>query len=712
MSLFRPTFALFLLSGATAFFLGKEGVIIPKSVNDSQDPPPSLGVTAVYYTDSKCTNPSGPPIDVKTYCNESYVFPTGPAYTVGECLYGDLAQKSCNASKCVYTCNGPTPDGCLTALSNPTNPPKNSGCYLVPADVCISSPIWDGGSIQFTLTCDSDGPPAPPAPKPTPFELEWTGATVQVYTDPYCEYQAKEFQVKGNCTTQESLPPQPAPLYWQAGYLTGKQADIYCEEDACVVACAAMSQNGCNNVANAPQGPFNAKDEGGCGVLTINTCSLLRAATPSLPALYGRVLATGKPTPPDYPPHPNPVPPMVFIGGLTTSLIQYKLDDATPIPFTKCATSTNGEWKTLWPSPTKPEEDNAFVCQIANLEVSLDEDKNQYVPRRKGLQTRLIDIGGFNGMPMFSGLIPEYERAGWRINETLFGVPYDWRIPTNSQNGPGEFFENMKNVVEMAYNKNNNQKVTIVAPSLGPQYILGFLHRMTQEWKDKYVDWYIMISPVNSGSPEALIAYVSGSPEDAGATESLIARILGEEFARSVPVLSWLFPRAGNNSYTYGQSDPLIITPTKNYTASDYVELFKDMRQSEEQVDSLKFNVEEPDLHDYEFPGVNIYITYGYNITTLCRAYYNTSLTKYPQLPVKYDNCDGDGIVPVRSSERFYEWASNATSSGKKVLYKAYLNQPHAACITPTFPGDDGQCFYDFLGLILNGTTPAGAKKL
>ena len=38
-----------------------------------------------------------------------------------------------------------------------------------------------------------------------------------------------------------------------------------------------------------------------------------------------------------------------------------------------------------------------------------------------------------------------------------------------------------------------------MSASFGPQFALGFLHRMTQAWKDQYISWFIAASPVFSG---------------------------------------------------------------------------------------------------------------------------------------------------------------------------------------------------------------------
>lgn len=70
-------------------------------------------------------------------------------------------------------------------------------------------------------------------------------------------------------------------------------------------------------------------------------------------------------------------------------------------------------------------------CYMANMAVTLDinaTSERSFVGRR-GLQTRTADWGGFTGFTGFDGVVPHFESFGWVVNKTLFGVPYDWRVP-------------------------------------------------------------------------------------------------------------------------------------------------------------------------------------------------------------------------------------------------------------------------------------------
>lgn len=86
-----------------------------------------------------------------------------------------------------------------------------------------------------------------------------------------------------------------------------------------------------------------------------------------------------------------------------------------------------------------------------------------------------------------------FELAGWVIGESLFSVPYDWRLPAFAQSD--EFFSNFTTLVERAYTSNGNRKVVLMGASFGPQFVLSFLHRQSQAWKDQYIEvWKVLLS--------------------------------------------------------------------------------------------------------------------------------------------------------------------------------------------------------------------------
>ena len=82
----------------------------------------------------------------------------------------------------------------------------------------------------------------------------------------------------------------------------------------------------------------------------------------------------------------------------------------------------------------------------------------------------------------------------------------------------------------------------------------------------------------------------------------------------------------------------------------------------------------------------------------------NATIT--PPLPVVVRNMSetGDTLVPLRSSLRSqYAWPAAQQAAGKKLIHKGYEGQQHALCCIP----QGGQCFYDVISLLKNGTFPA-----
>eukprot|EP00040_Diaphanoeca_grandis_P027588 m.157268 g.157268 ORF g.157268 m.157268 type:complete len:799 (+) comp31047_c0_seq1:151-2547(+) len=205
---------------------------------------------------------------------------------------------------------------------------------------------------------------------------------------------------------------------------------------------------------------------------------------------------------------PRPTNPLVVIPGLTSSAIYVKFENSKPPAYAFFCNKTSDGWQPIWPIPQDLTSHPAqFVCWSVNSQFTFDNATQTIKPLRAGGQSKVIDFGGFEGIPGFGNEGPVYEIAGWELGKTLFAAPFDWRLPSIAQQS---FFSDLKLLVERASATNNGQKVTLWAYSYGPQYTLSFLHRMTQQWKDQYIHWFVGSSPVFGGSPDSLIAYAGG----------------------------------------------------------------------------------------------------------------------------------------------------------------------------------------------------------
>jgi len=205
--------------------------------------------------------------------------------------------------------------------------------------------------------------------------------------------------------------------------------------------------------------------------------------------------------------------PLVYTPGLTASFLNGAWKDLK-------GCKDQAEATPLWPLDNAAAALKHPLCYLEVMGLGLDNSTSPpSFKSKKGVNVTTEDFGGLQGLtfgPFLSGFLP---LLGWREGENAFGMTFDWRytalgleeyyteskvhFPTyhfllvrdpkvNSFFGP----LHVKALIEDVYAKCNNTRVTIISPSYGPQVTLGFLTRMTQTWKDKYVSLFVALSPV------------------------------------------------------------------------------------------------------------------------------------------------------------------------------------------------------------------------
>ena len=88
---------------------------------------------------------------------------------------------------------------------------------------------------------------------------------------------------------------------------------------------------------------------------------------------------------------------------------------------------------------------------------------------------------------------------------------YLMKFSLDEQDG---YFNELKVLVEETYTMNHKGKVTFIAHSLGNMYLLYFLNRQTQQWKDKYVASFISMGGPWAGAVKALKVVATGDDMD------------------------------------------------------------------------------------------------------------------------------------------------------------------------------------------------------
>jgi len=195
----------------------------------------------------------------------------------------------------------------------------------------------------------------------------------------------------------------------------------------------------------------------------------------------------------------NP-PPVILFPGLGGSGIQARLHK-TSVPLFYCFKTWDwfGLWVQLYQGILSQ------PCWLENLSITYYPNNNTYGDE-KGIDTRPYDFGGLNGVnkldhfddPLgltdyYQHIITELEKVGFEAGKTIFGAPYDWRLPAdflyNSDiNLDGKtFHQDLEDLVELAYTKSGFQKVNFVTHSMGGPTSLFFLNRQSTEWKQKYL---------------------------------------------------------------------------------------------------------------------------------------------------------------------------------------------------------------------------------
>jgi len=181
---------------------------------------------------------------------------------------------------------------------------------------------------------------------------------------------------------------------------------------------------------------------------------------------------------------------------------------------------------------------------------------------------RYLDPGifGKHFFPNLVYLFDHFAKRGYKIKESMFGAPFDWRLNPVAID---DYFPQLKNLIEEAYRKGGNQKVALYTLSAGSMALHTFFTKIvSKEWKEKYISRILIHGPSLPGGIDTLETLWQGKisfmPEKYD-TQSI------RDFALSLPTLHAHLL----NHHIYGD-DPIVIGPQgEQYTAKDLPELLK-----------------------------------------------------------------------------------------------------------------------------------------
>lgn len=362
--------------------------------------------------------------------------------------------------------------------------------------------------------------------------------------------------------------------------------------------------------------------------------------------------------------------PVVIVPGTAGSQLDAKLDKPSVKHF-YC--EKKSDWFTLWLSVTNLIPP-AINCWVDNILLLWDPSTKLY-SNNVGVTTRTPGWGTTEAMEYldpklkvgqsdyFYDLVQAMVGAGGVRNVSIRGSPYDFRrAPSSAYDGQWQSM--MVALVEETYSLNNDTKVTLLSHSMGCLYSLWFLNQQPVAWKDKYIKQWIPTSGVFGGAGSGIKQLVSGDAEMVPGVSSLTVR--GEQRSYESSMILAPTPQVWDDF-------PLVRTPTKNYTASDYEALFAGAKfEHGFERWTLLANL----TSNLDHPEVNVVHMYGTGVDTPTAFSYKVD-GQFDDSPTVI-NGDGDGTVPLASLESVSKWSSNAKYTFKSVTY---TGQNHAGVV-------------------------------
>ena len=210
------------------------------------------------------------------------------------------------------------------------------------------------------------------------------------------------------------------------------------------------------------------------------------------------------------------------------------------------------------------------------------------------------------------------------------------------------YYDRLKQLVEDMYENNGQQGVTIMGHSMGgpvAHYFLTNFPPVTQEWKDKYVHAFVPIASSWGGSNQALQLQISGINFHGLNIPTLMVPVTS-----TFGSIAWMLP----STHVWGDTT-IVYTPTRNYTANDFQQLFSDVGYENgydmyESVSLLSGN--------FPAPNVNTYCFTSNGTETPERFIYDEDFVGSDPLKMEPTIIfgDGDGTVNGRSNDVCLQW--------------------------------------------------------
>lgn len=394
--------------------------------------------------------------------------------------------------------------------------------------------------------------------------------------------------------------------------------------------------------------------------------------------------------------------PIILLPGVYGTNLHATYENTTKVP-SYCPKEMNDEL--LWVNP-KYLVPPFFNCLAHILQLQFDNQTNQ-ISNIPGVQIDVHDFGGKgsvdyivklkssinktnntttrnniikklkNNIENIKGKIAFYDNMnsiieylsnnGYKIYENLFVAPYDWR---KAPFFVDDFWPRFKELIETAYVKSNNRKVTLIGYSMGSLMLQEFLsskillensikksklsgekiwtsikdpHQViSEEWKSKYLEKVIFLAPSFSGN-------LFGGDMVIREYTPFMPFIHNEYLGRLITSLPGFYALAANFEL-FGDTPVERGPDGRNYTTSDITNIIINYTDIKPEYIPLMNIAVETARHAPIDIGENIPVAVIYNskVPTVSFMDYKYG---WKNQPIKYFDGEGDGTVLTKGAE-------------------------------------------------------------
>jgi len=300
---------------------------------------------------------------------------------------------------------------------------------------------------------------------------------------------------------------------------------------------------------------------------------------------------------------------------------------------------------------------------------------------KDGVETRTVDWGGTESTigvgPFFyfSHLVDTLLSYGYVSGQNLHTAPYDWRFAPGA--GQDQWLEDAKALVESTVASNGGRPADLIAHSMGCLLVFDLLSGQSEAWLAANVRKFVAQGCPWGGSAN----FVQSSASGYALGVPLLPPSILRPVQAAAPCGVWMYP----NPDLWADDEVIARTPAKDYTVANLDEMLEDL----ELVDSLKaFNSvkEASALWNGNFnrgTRVDTYAMIGVGLASDEAFEYSANFDgEVASPPEAISSAKGDGLVSIRSLERFKAWSGAHEDLGVGLHWQEFpcaehISMPH-----------------------------------